>query len=151
MAKNIKKETEDQSHESQTAAPASNIAPIKLELLITIVDKNKAEYYADLLQSFDVSFQFMTSARGTAKEDVLDLLGLADTDKAVIFSVARSDRTAEIMYTLERKFSTIKGGKGVSVSVPFTSMIGKSAYAFLANVKESVRGTEYDRRKRDRI
>ena len=118
----------------------ANVAPIKLELLITIVDKNKAEYYIDLIQSYEVNFQFTAIAKGTAKADILDYLGLADTEKAVIFSVARSDRLDDLTYTLGEKFRTIKGGKGVAVSVPFTSMIGSTVYAFLCNATNSVRG-----------
>ena len=118
----------------------NNIAPIKLELLITIVEKNKAEYYVDLIQSFEVNFQFTALARGTAKADILDYLGLADTEKTVIFSVVRSDRLDDLTYTLGEKFRTLRGGKGVAVSVPFTSMIGKTVYAFLCNATNSVRG-----------
>lgn len=118
----------------------SNVAPIKLELLITIVEKNKAEFYMDLIQSFEVNFQFIALARGTAKADILDYLGLADTDKSVIFSVVRADRLDDLIYTLDEKFRTIRGGKGVAVSVPFTSMIGATVYAFLCNATDKVRG-----------
>ena len=118
----------------------NNVAPIKLELLITIVDKNKAEFYIDFIQSYEANFQFAALAKGTAKTDILDYLGLADTEKAVIFSVVRSDRLDDLVYMLGEKFSTIKGGKGVAVSVPFTSMIGTTVYAFLCNAAEQVRG-----------
>ena len=128
--------------EKQAAAPeqTGSVAPIKLELLITIVDRNKAEFYADLLQSYDVNFQFLAPAHGTAKKDILEYLGLADTDKAVIFSAVRSDRLNDIAYMLETKFRTVRGGKGVAVSIPFTSMIGTSVYAFLCNAVGTVRG-----------
>lgn len=137
-----KKSTEKASagNSSEIAVKPGNIAPIKLELLITIVDKNKAEFYADLIQSYDVNFQFLAPAHGTAKADILDYLGLADTDKTVIFSVARADKLDDIMYMLENKFRKIRGGKGVAVSVPFTSMIGTSVYAFLCNAKSAVKG-----------
>ncbi len=115
-------------------ANTNNTAPIKLELLITIVEKNKAEFYADLIESYEVNLQFITGAHGTAKADILDYLGIKDTDKAVIFSVVREDKLDDLTYMLEKKFRTVKGGKGVAVSVPFTGMIGTSAYAFLCNV-----------------
>ncbi len=118
----------------------SKTAPIKLELLITIVEKNKAEFYADLIESFDVNFQFITPARGTAKAEFLDYLGLSDSDKSVIFSVVRQDKLDDLTYLLGQKFRTVRGGKGVSVSVPFTSMIGTSVYAFLCNAVNAVRG-----------
>ena len=126
----------------QPALQAGQVAPIKLELLITIVEKVKAEFYADLLQSYDVNFQFIAPAHGTAKADILEYLGLADTDKAVIFSVVRDDRLNDITYMLENKFRTVRGGQGVAVSLPFTSMIGSSVYAFLSNAVFTVKGDE---------
>lgn len=126
--------------DNNTSNNTNNVAPIKLELLITIVDKNKAEFYTDLIQSYEANFQFAAPAKGTAKTDILDYLGLADTEKVVIFSVVRSDKLDDLVYMLGEKFRTIKGGKGVAVSVPFTSMIGTSVYAFLCNAAEQVRG-----------
>ena len=32
-------------------------APIKLKLLFTIVNRNKADFYMDALETFDVNFQ----------------------------------------------------------------------------------------------
>ncbi|MBQ9383514.1 MAG: hypothetical protein IJT87_04705 [Ruminiclostridium sp.] len=142
MKKKDKQQTVAVSEKTQRSTPAQgSSAPIKLELLITIVDKNKAEFYIDLIQSYDVNFQFSEPARGTAKAEILDYLGLADTDKTVIFSVVRSDRLDELMYVLDMKFRTIKNGKGVSVSVPFSSMIGTSVYTFLCNAAEPVWGS----------
>lgn len=126
--------------ENSKSSGNGNVAPIKLELLITIVEKNKAEFYADLIQAYDVNFQFITPAKGTAKADILDYLGLADSDKAVIFSMVRSDKLDDLVYMLGEKFRKIKGGKGVAVSIPLTSMIGTSVYAFLCNAVQTTRG-----------
>ncbi len=117
---------------------AHSPAPIKLELLITIVEKNKAEYYSDLIQSYEVNFQFQTPARGTAVTEILDYLGLADTEKTAIFSIVREDKLDEITYVLDTRFRKVRGGKGVAVCVPLTSMIGKAVYAFLCNATGTV-------------
>ena len=110
-----------------------NVAPIRLELLITIVDKKKADFYADLLQSFDVNMQMIVAAKGTAEEKMLEILGLSDNDKAVIFSTVREDRLDEIENVLEDKFASVKGGKGIAASIPLTSIMGAAAFGFLSN------------------
>ena len=110
-----------------------NVAPIRLELLITIVDKKKADFYADLLQSFDINMQMIVAAKGTAEEKMLEILGLSDNDKAVIFSTVREDRLEEIGNILEDKFVSVKGGKGIAASIPLTSIMGASAFGFLSN------------------
>ena len=109
------------------------IAPRKLKLLVTVVNREKAEFYTDFLQSFEVNFQTSTAARGTASRETLRLLGLADSDKTVIFSVIREDQTKPILNCLEEKFNTIKNGKGIAFAVPMSSVIGVNIYRFLSN------------------
>jgi len=111
----------------------------RLKLLITIVARHKAEYYTDLLQSFDVNLQAMLLARGTANEKMLDILGLSDTDKTVILSVIQENKVPDALHTLENKFKTIRDGKGVACTIPLTSVIGTLIYGFLSNNKMAVR------------
>ena len=143
-SENIKKKREEREETvkqtiQEKSIPAriekdAGIAPNKLELLVTVVDRKKAEYYADLIQSFDVNMQVATLARGTADvTDILEYFGVTDSDKTVIFSFVSADKTNELMDTLEDKFRSIKGGKGISVSLPFSSVIGKLVYGFLSN------------------
>ena len=70
---------------------------------------------------------------------MMDFLGIADNEKAVIFSMVREDRLDEIEAVLEEKFATVKGGKGVSISVPLSSIMGATAFAFLSNEAGMVR------------
>ena len=109
------------------------LAPQKLKLLFTVVNRQKAEFYMDLIQSFEVNMQLAMSAHGTAKSEMLDYLGLVDTEKVVIISAIRADKVNEAMKTLEEKFATIKNGKGIAYTVPMTSTIGVAIYQFLCN------------------
>jgi len=109
------------------------LAPQKLKLLFTVVNRQKAEFYMDLLQSFEVNMQLAMSAHGTAKTEMLNYLGLVDTEKVVIISAIRADKVNEAMKTLEEKFATIKNGKGIAYTVPMTSTIGVAIYQFLCN------------------
>ncbi len=104
----------------------------KLKLLFTVVDRNKAEFYLDVLSQFEVNCQMVTNGLGTAKSGLHDMLGL-NIHKAVILSVVRDDRTDEIIKCLESKFATIKGGKGIAFAVPLSSVIGVNNYRFLSN------------------
>ena len=53
-------------------APAMQ-APQKLKLLITIVNREKADFYMDLIQTFEVNMQFRSAAKGTANSDILHM------------------------------------------------------------------------------
>ena len=111
-----------------------NLAPHKLKLLFTVVDRRKAEFYVDLLQSFEVNIQLTAAATGTAKTEMLELLGLADSDKSVIISIIKSERAKEALAALEEKFRTIKNGKGIAFTVPMTETVGLAIYQVLANL-----------------
>ena len=109
------------------------IAPRKLKLLVTVVNREKAEFYTDLLQSFEVNFQTAMNARGTASKETLRLLGIGESDKTVILSVIREDMCDKALSTLEQKFKTIRNGKGIAYTVPMTGTIGVAIYRFLSN------------------
>ena len=109
------------------------IAPRKLKLLVTVVNREKAEFYVDFIQSFEVNFQTAMAAHGTASQETLRLLGLGESNKTVIFSVIREDMCDKALSALEQKFKTIKNGKGIAYTVPMTGTIGVAIYRFLSN------------------
>ena len=104
----------------------------KLKLLFTVVDRPKGEFYLDVISQFSVNCQMVLAGQGTASSELTRLLGL-EPHKAVLLSVAREDRVEEIMNCLEEKFHTIRGGKGVAFTVPFSSVIGVNLYQFLSD------------------
>ena len=104
----------------------------KLKLLFTVVDRNKGEFYLDVLSQYEVNFQTLVNGTGIARSEILDMLGLNNT-KAVIISVIREDLTDTIMRVLEEKFDTIRNGKGIAFAVPLSSVIGVNIYRFLSN------------------
>lgn len=105
----------------------------KLKLLITIVDKSKMPLYLDLLEQYEVNVQMVLYGKGTANSQMLNVLGLVESDKSVIISWIREDRVKEALETLNEKFKTVKHGKGVAYTIPLDSIIGVSAYQLLSN------------------
>ena len=107
----------------------------KLKLLVTVVDRQKGEFYLDVISQFDVNCQMVVGGLGTATSDLVELLGL-EPHKAVILSVVREDRVEQIMNTLEDKFSAIRNGKGIAFAVSLSSVIGVNMYRFLSDRRE---------------
>ncbi len=104
----------------------------KLKLLFTVVDRNKGEFYLDIISQYEVNCQLVMPGMGTATSDLVDMLGL-NKQKAVIISVIREDNVETIMHAIEDRFRTIKNGKGISFTVPLSSVIGVNLYQFLCN------------------
>jgi hypothetical protein len=117
----------------KTDDKAGMTAPKKLMLLFTIVNRNKAEFYVDVLQKFEINMQLVLAANGTADTSIQSLLGLTNSEKSVIISVVRRDKSRAALSELEEKFKTVKGGKGIAYTVPMTSTIGVAIYQFLSN------------------
>ncbi len=106
----------------------------KLKLLFTVVDRNKAEFYLDVLSQFEINCQMVVGGKGTAHSELVSLLGL-NIHKAVLISIVREDEIAPVLNCLEQKFATIKNGKGIAFAVPMSSVIGVNMYQFLSNNK----------------
>lgn len=105
----------------------------KLKILVTVVNRKKTEFYMDLLSGYEVNFQTAVLGEGTAKSEMLYLLGLEDSAKGVIISVIREDKETEILHAIEEKFETLRGGKGIAFTMPMSSVIGVAIYRFLSN------------------
>ena len=111
----------------------------KLKMLITVVDRSKAIYYVDLLEQFEINMQTVIYGKGTAGTEMLSLLGLRESDKAVIISIVREDKIEEIKETLAEKFEKIKK---IAFVIPMKSIIGVSIYQFLSNNKTFIKEDE---------
>lgn len=105
----------------------------KLELLVVVVNRSKAEFYLDFLNGFEINLHTVMPAHGTAKTEMLNYLGLSDDSKAVIFNIIREDQVSAALSALEEKFHTIRNGKGIAFTVPLTGTIGVAIYQFLSN------------------
>ena len=125
---------------TKTKKQVSNLR--KLKWLITIIDRTKALFYLDLLEQFEVNVQMVLYGRGTANSQMLDLLGLAESDKAVIVSFIREDKIKEALETLGDKFQKVKNGKGIAYTIGMDSIIGVSMYQLLTNDTTVKEGTK---------
>ena len=117
----------------KAAAKEKNVSGNRLMLLVTIVNRKKAEYYADLIQDMGANLSFVAMGEGTASPGMKELLGLTDSLKAVIFSVVKEKSQNTILKTLNDKFASIREGKGIAFTVPFSSVIGASVFNFLSD------------------
>ena len=105
----------------------------KLKILVTVVNRSKTEFFMDFLTAYEINFQTAVLGQGTARSEMMYMLGLEDSDKGVIFSVLREDKAEDALRGLDEKFHTIKNGKGIAFTIPMSSVIGVAIYRFLSN------------------
>lgn len=126
----------------KAASGNAKVSSNKLKLLVTIVPRSKAEIYAAQIQNLECNMQMILYGRGTASKEMLNLMGLADSEKGVIISVVGENTLPAILETIEGMFNTIKGGKGIAYTVPLSSVIGSLIFGFLSNNRSQVRKQE---------
>ena len=131
----------EDSRKKKTKPAERSLSPKSLKLLVTVVNKNKADFYIDFLQQFEVNLQLQMRAMGTAGSEMLHYLGLEESEKQVLFSIVREDMAPQVLKTLEEKFVTIKNAKGIAMTVPLTGMIGVALYQFLADNRKGGKAT----------
>ena len=104
-----------------------------LKLLVTVVNREKAEFYIDFLHQYEVNMQCTMMGMGTAPSQKARYLSVPDREKAVIFSFIREDMAKEILAALKEKFATVRNGNGIAYTIPFSGIIGVASYQFLGN------------------
>lgn len=112
-------------------------APKKLKVLVTIVDRSKASFYADILEGYEVNLQTIIYGNGTAPNETLNYLGLTQIEKAVIISIIKEEKIKEVFAAYEDKYFKTKSGKGIAFTIPISSVIGVLIYQFLSNSTEN--------------
>jgi len=104
----------------------------KLKLLFVVVNRDKGELFASLLSDFEINAGMYMLGRGTVNPETIKIISTG-TPKAIVIAAVREDKVDEVMDYLEQKFKTIKKGKGVAFTVPFSAVMGASVYQFLSN------------------
>ena len=117
----------------KTNLDASHKDLVRLKMLVTVVNREKAEFYIDFLHQFEINMQCTVMGMGTAPSQKARYLSLPDKEKAVIFSYIREDKAKEILSALSDKFATVRDGKGIAYTIPFSGIIGVAGYQFLGN------------------
>ena len=110
-----------------------NLAPSRLVLLVTVVNKGKGTFFADLLKTFDVNLQMSFVGSGTARRELIDFLGLKDERRSILFSIVRAERVDAVLAALEERFQSVNSGTGIAFTIPMSSVMGKLSYGFLSN------------------
>lgn len=108
-----------------------------LNLLVTIVDRDRGQIAVNILLKEGVLFHRIALGRGTAKTEILDLLGIGETPKDIIFSVLPEGRTRKAISRLKHTLQFDNPGHGIAFTIPITSVAGQKALKHMLGDTES--------------
>lgn len=96
----------------------------KLKMLFVIVDRKKGSKVTDLLDDKGLHFHMICLGRGTANSEMLEFLGLGETEKDVVISVMKEEYVEEIFFALRNDLKLETPAQGVAFTIPLNSIGG---------------------------
>ena len=92
------------------------------KLLVTIVDRGRGERIVSICREQGVLFQMVCLGHGTASSEVLDCLGLGQTEKSVVLSLVPESVIPSLLQDFADKMQIRGPGNGIAFSVPLSSL-----------------------------
>ena len=102
-----------------------------IDLLILIVRREKDENYARFLRDMGLSALFGFPCNGTASRRLLSLLGLEETEKSLMMTVAGRKEAARAMRRAVSEMGLDMPGNGIALTVPVDSIGGAGSFKAL--------------------
>ncbi|WP_461246174.1 P-II family nitrogen regulator [Treponema sp. R6D11] len=94
----------------------------RLKLIFFIVDRRNANTVSDVCTEENVRFHFTSLGKGTASSDVLNLLGIGSSEKAVIICLEQEVGVPLLMKEVRKKLKNYGPGAGIAFSVPLSAI-----------------------------
>ena len=104
--------------------------PQALKMLVVIVDREATQKVIGILTEQHVRVHFISLAEGTARMDMLSLLGLDATDKSLICCMDLDFRVPSLLSLVSERLKLRKPGKGIAFTLPVNG-VNNSVLQFL--------------------
>lgn len=102
-----------------------------LYLFVTITDLGNADEVKRLAHECGSRMNCISRGQGTAHSEMLDVLGLDATDKAVLLSVLSGAGCRDMFRLLRRELRIDLPGNGIAFTININSVGGASTLRFL--------------------
>jgi len=105
----------------------------KIHVYTVIVAHGYGEEAAKTLTHCGSNAYYICLGRGTAKKDVLNILGIEGNQKDVIFAFTDENNITDTNNQLNKLFDKNKNMMGFAFTIKLNSIVGKKIYHFLTN------------------
>lgn len=108
--------------------------------MVTITGRDQGERFSSMYKTENLPVILVTLGKGTASSEVLDYLGLEESDKIVLFTAVTGEVWKQVKKGMETKLNIDVPGTGISFIVPVSSMGGRKTLQFLLAGQEFEKG-----------
>lgn len=93
-----------------------------VELVVSVVDVSQSEKVLRLYRDTHVLVDFVCMAHGTARTEMLDLLGIGETAKAIVICLTDQARARWLLEKLGHELQMRYPGRGIAFTVPINGI-----------------------------
>lgn len=111
-------------------------------LMITVMDRRRLRDFISLYRLHQVYVNMIALGHGTASGEVLSLLGLTGSERALSLSVVTEQTWKSLKRDLEQKIRIDIPGTGIAFTVPMSSIGGKRELRFITDGQNWKKGEE---------
>jgi hypothetical protein len=109
-----------------------------LKALIFIIDWSKTKIISTVFEQENVRFHFISKGRGTASSEILDLLGIGSSEKAVVICLEQEVLIPVLLKEVRKKLGFHSPGAGIAFTIPLSGINNPILNVF----KESIHKNE---------
>lgn len=94
----------------------------KVKCMCAVIDRPKHRQMHDLLKQNGIEYTYATLALGTAGSELLDYLGIGESDKLLMFCFLPKTKEQKILAQFAAEIHIRKPGHGIVFTMPLASM-----------------------------
>jgi nitrogen regulatory protein PII len=112
---------------------------IRLRAFLLIVDWDKVHEISEVFEKENCLLSFVSKGKGTATSEIIDLLGLGASDKALFVCLVQSTETTRIIQEVRHTLGARSAGAGIAFSIPLGG-VGARVFTVFAKSAALVNG-----------
>ena len=93
-----------------------------LAFAVAVVDVGKGEKILSLFREEHALLDYVCMAHGTARTEMLDLLGIGETAKAIVMCMVSRQTGVRLLKRLGRELEMRYPGRGIAFAIPITGI-----------------------------
>lgn len=94
----------------------------RIKLIVSITHKGTGDRVVDFYKQKQLLYNFVCIGSGTASSEILEYLGLEETQKDVVITMAPAIKVSSALTELAETFQLQKAGNGIAFTLPLSAV-----------------------------
>ena len=135
--KNAASEQKKDKAKEADGVPAAPGMPV-LNCIIFILDWTKSIPISEILDESHVRFHFICKGRGTAGSEIMDLLGIGSSEKAVVICLEQNVMAPILIKRVNKSLALNNPGAGIAFTVPLSGINKPVLQVFKESIHKNI-------------